>query len=356
MSAPRRRRDRVLEWLAEHDLDAMLVKSPANMRYLTGFTGEGFAVVAVVGQAVSTDSRYAIEAKEEARGYKTVMSPDGHLAGAIKFLGEIECRALAFESEAMTYGEYETLRKKLRGVKLKGVKGVVEERRRVKDSAEIALIRQAAAIADRALAPLLATPPLGITEKEFALRLQTEMLRAGADSIAFDTIAAVGPNAARPHAVPGSDVLRRGQMLKVDCGACLGGYRSDITRTVFLGKPTRQFREVYSAVYEAQQAAVRAVRAGVEAAELDRIARRVLDERGYGDKFGHGLGHGVGLQVHEGPGLGSRSKDVLQKGMVVTVEPGVYIEGWGGVRVEDTVLVTARGCEVLTNTPKLEFG
>ena len=356
MSTPRRRRDRVVEWLTEHDFDAMLIKSPANMRYVTGFTGEGFAVIAVAGHAVSTDSRYAIEAKEEARGYTTVMVPEGHLAGALKFLGEIECRALAFEADAATYGEYETLRKKLKGVKLKGAKGVVEQRRRVKDKAEIALIRQAAAITDSVLTPLLAAPPLGLTEKEFALRFETELLRAGADAIAFDTIAACGPNAARPHAVPTTGVLRRGQMLKVDCGARLGGYHSDITRTVFLGKPTRQFREVYTAVYEAQQAAVRAVRPGIGGAELDRIARAVLDERGYGDKFGHGLGHGVGLQIHEGPSLGGRSQDTLEKGMVVTVEPGVYIEGWGGVRIEDTVVVTARGCEVLTNTPKLEIG
>lgn len=344
-----------MEWLTEHDLDAILIRSPANLRYLTGFTGEGLAVIGVAGRAVSTDSRYAIEVKEEALGYKAVLVPEGHLAGALQFLGEIECRALAFEADNTCYSEFETLRKKLKGVKLKGVKGVVEGQRRVKDAVEIALIRQAAGIVDRVLTPMLAAPPLGITEKEFALRLETEMLRAGADSIAFDTIAAVGPHAAQCHAVPGNDILRRGQMLKVDCGACVGGYRSDITRTVFMGKPTKQFRDVYTAVYDAQQAAVKAVRAGVGGAELDRVARGVLEERGYGDKFGHGLGHGVGLQIHEGPGLGTRSQDTLEKGMVVTVEPGVYIEGWGGVRVEDTVVVTTRGCEVLTNTPKLQF-
>jgi Xaa-Pro aminopeptidase len=352
MKAPRRRRDRVRDWLNEQGFDALLVRSAANVRYVSGFSGEGIAVVGRDACAVSTDSRYAIEAREQARDFETVLCPDGHLAGAADFIRDQGGKSIAFEAATTTYAEYEALRKRLRGVKLKGVREVIEKQRVVKDAAEIALIRRAAELADSVLTPLLLAPPLGITEKEFALLLEGNMVRAGAEAPSFATIAAVGPSAAKPHATPGATPLAEGAMLKVDCGARVDGYCSDITRTTFLGEPTPRFREVYGAVCEAQQAAVAAVKPGVTGAELDGIARQILNAKGLGDKFGHGLGHGVGLEVHEPPRLSGRSADVMEKGMVVTIEPGVYIEGWGGVRIEDLLVVTGRGHEVLTKAPK----
>jgi Xaa-Pro aminopeptidase len=352
MSSPRARRGKALAWLADHGYDALILRSPANTRYLTGFAGEGVAVICPEACAVSTDSRYALDAKEQARGCKIILSGGGHLAGAVEFLRKQAAKTVAFEAESMVYAEYETLKKQLKSVKFRGIRRDIAALRRVKDKGEIAAIRRAAAITDAVMTPLLAAPPVGMSERELALLIETEMVKAGAEERAFPTIAAAGLSAAKPHATPGPTRLAEGMMLTVDCGARVAGYCSDMTRTVFLGDPTDQYRDIYGAVYEAQQAAVAAVRPGVKASDLDRIARGILQERGYADKFGHGLGHGVGLEVHEQPSLGGRSEDVLEKGMVVTIEPGVYIEGWGGVRIEDSVVVKARGCEVLTLTPK----
>lgn len=342
------------ERLEREGVAALLVTSAANVRYLTGFTGEGLAVVTGDSVLLSTDGRYRVEAGE-ASGVEAAFHELGHLAGAYDFLGRVEAAPVAFEAEALTYGSYMTLSDKLAGVELKPARRWVEELRLVKDADEIACLRRAAGIADEALTAFLAGVRPGPTEKELALDLERELVLRGAEP-SFEIIMASGENSARPHAVPGERRLREGEALKIDMGARWQGYCSDVTRTYCCGEPSAKFVEIYNIVREAQARARAQVGPGVKGADLDKIARDYIVERGYGEAFGHGLGHGIGLEVHEGPRVSSRSEDVLRPGMVVTIEPGIYLEGWGGVRIEDSVLVTDDGHEVLTQIAKPDYG
>ncbi|MCD6351916.1 MAG: aminopeptidase P family protein, partial [Armatimonadetes bacterium] len=251
-----------------------------------------------------------------------------------------------------TVAALEDLQKELPGVDLVPLRKVVEPLRLRKSPEEVELIRRAAHIADQAYQAFLQAGPPQVSEKLGALELLRLMLEAGADDKSFDTILACGPGAAEPHHQPDDRIIEGPAPLKIDMGAKIAGYCSDMTRTLYLGGPDETFVKVYRAVYEAQQAALELVRAGVRAREVDAAARRVIEEAGYGEQFSHGLGHGVGLEVHEGPSLGSTSEDVLEEDHVVTIEPGVYLQGWGGVRIEDLVLVTADGAEVLSQAPK----
>lgn len=347
-----KRRRCIREWLQATDVDAVLITSPQNVRYLFGFSGEGIGVIGDTA-VLSTDRRYELEAAAVPGRVAIELDPDGHLAGAIARLRTLGVRRVAFEAETTTYASFESLRAKLKGVKLVPARQVVERLRAIKDKTEIATITRAAAIMDEALQAVIPRlKPGKSTERQVALDLERAALLAGAEAIAFPTILAFGPSAAHPHAVPGDRVLERGQVVKVDCGARVDGYCADITRTFVVGRPDAQTREVYTAVFDAQAAALGAARAGLKACELDAVARTIITERGFGHCFSHGLGHGVGLQVHELPRLGARSQDILQAGMVVTIEPGIYIEGWGGVRIEDTVVITNTGHEPLTRAPK----
>ena len=352
MSAYTSRQAVVRSWLIENDVCALVISSAANVRYLSGFTGEGHLVLSAGGGGICTDSRYELQAAEEAPELDCLLSSDGHLGAVIEYARAQDVKSLGFEDNVVTYASYRRLEEEFGVEALRATSGITQGARVVKDDDEIARIRRAAGIVDEALTGFLEELAPGITEKEAAFELNRRILVGGADAIAFETILASGPSAACPHARPSSRALREGDMVKIDVGGRVDGYCSDITRTVFLGEPDERFIEVYSIVYEAQQAAVAAVGPGVECRELDTIARERIAAAGYGDEFSHGLGHGVGLEVHEAPRLSARSTDVLAAGMVVTVEPGVYIEGWGGVRIEDLVLVTEDGCEVLTGTPK----
>lgn len=336
--------------LAGEEVDALLVGSAANIRYLSGFTGEGYAVVGTAQLAVATDGRYKVEAEDTVPGCEACFHGAGHLPGAVDFLERAGARIVAFEADFLTYSRFQDLAKKLPKAELRPVKGWVEELRLVKDDAEIAAIREAARRTDAALAQFLADVSPGQTERQLSLELQLAMAAQGTHP-SFEVIMASGPSSASPHWVPGSRPLAEGDMLKIDVGGVYEGYCSDLTRTYFIGEPPDKFREVYSLVKEAQAAAVAAVAPGRTGREIDEVARTIITERGYGDQFSHGLGHGVGLEVHEGPRVSSRSEDVLQPGMVVTIEPGVYLPGWGGVRIEDLVLVTADGHELLTRAP-----
>ncbi len=342
--------------LAETGADTLLVSKPPNVRYLTDFSGEGLVVLSQDGDAaLSTDGRYRLTAEQECPDCALVLNENGHLMGAIGQVKETGCKRLAFESEGLTYAQYQRLTEGLDDVELLPTTGLIEKLRAIKDNAEVAKVQQAAAIADQALTDLLPSLEPGPTEQEVALDLERAILLAGAEAIAFQTILAAGPSAAWPHAIPGQRKLQAGQMVKIDVGARVGGYCSDMTRTVFLGEPDEKFYKIYQLVFDAQVAALKAVKPGLECKELDRIAREVIADAGYGENFSHGLGHGVGLEVHEAPRIGKRSDAVLQTGMVITVEPGIYIENWGGVRIEDLVLVTEEGARVLTNAPKLSF-
>lgn len=341
--------------LQREEVQALLVSSAANVRYLTGFTGEGLAVITAEGGLVSTDGRYLVEASAISDGLQSVTHELGHLVGACEYLREQGAAAVAFESEALTYSSYETLGARLEGVAFTPCKRWVEDLRVVKSPEEVACMREAARRVDVALAAFEAQLGPGPTERELALELERQLVLAGTTP-SFEIIMAAGESAASPHAVPGERRLALGDMLKIDVGGKVEGYCSDITRTYFCGEPDKQFRKVYGLVLAAQEQALAVVRAGVSGREVDAAAREVIVAGGYGEAFTHGLGHGVGLQVHEAPRVSAKSEDVLTAGMVVTIEPGIYVAGWGGVRIEDMVLVTETGGEVLTGAAKGRWG
>lgn len=347
------RRRRAAGELEGRKLEGLIVSSAANLRYLTGFTGSnGLLLLWREGAALFTDPRYALQASEEcdcavrvARGplYAALMK-----AAARRRLGR-----LGFEGERLSFHGYERLRDALPlGGTLEPVAGLVEGLRMVKSPAEIERIRRSAMVAAEAYQRAIRRARPGLAECELAAEIETQMRRLGAEGAAFETIVAAGARSALPHARPTANALGHNQLVLVDMGASREGYASDMTRMAFLGKPGQKIRWLYAAVLEAQLAAIQAVRAGVPAGRVDRAARQVLRARGLERAFVHSTGHGLGLEIHEPPRLGRREKTPLEAGMVVTIEPGAYLEGLGGIRIEDTVVVTSSGCEVLTPTAK----
>ena len=348
------RLQKLRERMLEGGVAALLVTWPPNVRYLSGFTGEGQLVVGQEELLLSTDGRFKGEASKALPGITTCFHENGHLAGAVECLKRLDPQSVGFESENLSYASYQTLSEKLGGRELKPTSKWVEQLRMVKEEEEVAAIREAAAKVDTALVDYVEHLQPGLTEQEMALDLERALVLAGTES-AFPIIMASGPSAAQPHAVPGRRRLSEGEMLKIDLGRKVGGYCSDLTRTYFFGEPDEKFVEVYSLVFRAQEAALAAVRPGLSGRDLDKVARDIITEGGYGPQFSHGLGHGVGLQVHEGPRVSAKTEDTLAAGMVITVEPGIYIEGWGGVRIEDLVLITEGGGEVLSKAAKLRL-
>ncbi len=344
------RRVAVREWMSEAEVDALLVSAAPNVRWLTGFTGEGLLVLGERGALLCTDSRYTVQAAEEAPELEAA-SDGGHLEQAIARINASGAGRAGFESGHVTYASFQRLQEALEGAEPVGLDDRIKHLRAVKDADEVALIRRAAAVADAAFVELRARIEPGMTEREAAEELRRQMVLGGAEGPSFETIMASGPNGAKPHARPGEREIIEGDLIVIDWGAKVEGYCSDCTRTVMVGEPDERQREVWLAVREAQVAALEGLRPGMEGREIDAIAREVLRERGFEREFGHGLGHGVGLQVHELPTVGQKSENEVPVGAVVTIEPGVYIEGWGGVRLEELVLVTEDGAEVLTLSP-----
>lgn len=345
---------RLRETMAQQQAEALLLVSAANVRYLSGFRGEGYLVVGKDDLLISTDGRYKGEAAELSDEYRVNYHSSGHLAGAIEFLRERNAGVVAFEAEELSYAVYREIATKLPEAQLNPASKWVEVLRLIKDEDEIALVAEAARRVDVALNDFLSDLQPGQSERLLALELEMALARAGTAS-AFAIIMAAGESAAEPHHVPTDRLLNDGEMLKIDVGGKLEGYCSDLTRTYFLGEPNETFRQVYRIVLEAQEAAVAAAGPGVPAKHLDEIAREIIGQAGYAGAFSHGLGHGVGLQVHEGPRVSGKSEDILQPGMLVTIEPGIYRAGWGGVRIEDTVLITEDGHRVLTHAPKPQY-
>jgi Xaa-Pro aminopeptidase len=344
--------------LKRKKLSAFLVTHPANRRYLSGYTAPDHGIQETAGillipakgaPFLFTDSRYVLQAEQEAKGFSVRLYAKGLLSGLKKLLPDLEVEKLGFESHYLLHSTANRLDKMAGKIQVELVPftGMVERLREVKTDEEIQKIRAAVLLNEKVFHRVFATIRPGMTERQIALAIENTMRLMGAERPSFDTIVAFGTNAAKPHAVPGDRVLRRGEMVLIDMGLVLDGYCSDMTRTFVAGPPDRIFRERLQVVRRAQLAAMNVIRSGVSCREVDMAARRVIREAGYGDCFGHALGHGVGLDVHEEPRLSARSRKKLREGMIVTVEPGIYLPEWGGIRLENMVVVRNRGCELL---------
>jgi Xaa-Pro dipeptidase len=342
------RRNTLAERCAELDVDALLISTLANVRYLTGFTGSSATVlVGPAGSVFFTDGRYDEQSRHEVPDLPRVASMENPAGAILDHARGLGVRRLGFERHTVTVAQLERWEDRLEGIQLTGVGEEVERLRWVKDAEELALLRSAQDATDGAFEDILEALVVGITERQTAAQLELAMARHGADATSFDVIVAFGEHAAEPHHHPCHRALAEGDVIKMDFGALVAGYHTDMTRTVAFGEPVAELRKVHDVVAAAQQAGIDALRPGVLAADVDRAARSVIEDAGYGDRFTHGLGHGVGLDIHEGPSLRRDGDDVVPAGAVVTVEPGVYLPGLGGVRIEDAVAVSEDGPEPL---------
>ena len=357
------RLEKVRAKMDEIGLDGLLVTHPNNRRYLSGFTGEdqppldsaGFLLISRDDLCLMTDGRYDLQAAGELPrelAINVVVRTGKAPALVAEQVAKRNLKRLGFESSHLLHSLWRGIDKSLPETDLVATLNLVEPLRLVKDDAELAIIRRAIAISDEAFNVVSRRIEAGMTEKQVAWDIEKTMRDLGADERAFGSIVAAGPNGAMAHAVPGSRVIQEGEPIVIDMGAHLEGYNSDMTRTLILGEPTDKFREVYNLVLEGHLEAERKLKAGDGGAQADAYARDVIAAGGYGDKFTHSLGHGIGLEVHEGPSLSRTSQDTIPENAVTSVEPGIYIEGWGGVRIEDLVLFRANDVEVLTQADK----
>lgn len=354
---------RLHEALADEDCDAFIVTNLTNIRWLSGFTGSaGTLVVSKKSSSaiLITDGRYAFQAPEETSDQDvevqisaSVAEQKDLLKAAIDKTGS---KRVGLEAEHVSWSRQQALAEMFSS--LEPLKGVIEKLRRSKDPGEIARIEAAAEIADASLADLLSQLSKsvrngGMTEQEFAAAHDHQMRLRGASEQAFETIVAAGNNGARPHARPGPRAIQSGELVVIDSGAVVDGYRSDMTRTISVGEPSETAQRMWQVVQESQQAGVEAVKAGATTGQIDKICRDIIQNAGWGEAFMHSTGHGVGLDIHEIPGVSANTEETLSEGEVITVEPGIYLPEHGGVRIEDTVVVTETGCRPLTKTPKV---
>lgn len=357
MSSLTTRLDALRRALPSPHADALLLTNPVNIGYVTGFTGStAYALVSLEHAVLITDPRYTIRARRECPAFGVVeASGSGGYSEALSHVltAHPELQKIGFEAGHATVAQWRKLeREHPAPIEWMPMEDMVEGLRAIKDASEIDAIRRAVSIAEDAFTQIRPLLKPGTRERDIALELDFAMRRAGAEGLAFETIVASGPQGAHPHHTPNERTLAQGDFVTIDWGASVGGYCSDITRTVAIGEASARQQEVYAAVLEAQKRAIDAIRPGKSGKEIDAAARDYLASQGLGAAFGHGLGHALGRDVHDGPGLSSRFDTfILAPGMVQTVEPGVYLEGWGGIRIEEDVLVTENGCEVLTHLP-----
>ncbi|MBE6424680.1 MAG: aminopeptidase P family protein [Thermoguttaceae bacterium] len=349
------RREKLRKLLKKQNADAILITNFTNVTWLTGFTGDdSWLFLSQSGECLLSDSRYTIQIEQECPGLAFRLR-GGKMTFPVLIREELEKLSLSarlgLESRSVTYAEAERLRKDVTE-NIVPLGGLTESLREVKDRHEIQIIRDSAKIARNAFHAVRALIRPDWTEKQVADELEFAMRRLGAKDASFPTIAAVGSNAALPHCVPGDRKVGDANFILIDWGAKYRGYASDLTRVLFTGKVSAEFRKVYQIVLDAQKKAIDAVRPGIPCSEIDAVARQYIDDAGYGKCFGHGLGHGIGLEIHEGPSFSPASETILKPGMVLTVEPGIYVKGWGGVRIEDDVVVTRSGYELLTDVEK----
>ena len=347
--------------LGENEIDAMLVSGPENRRYLSGFTGSaGYLLISEAAQVLVTDSRYTEQAESQASGYRVERMTAGQ---GWKWLPDLAhdtgLSRVGFEASDVSVATHSALRKAISeheeatGLDLVETSELVDKMRAVKDSDELEILTKAIGVTDRALEEVAAAVEPGVTEGEVAWELEKSMRDQGAEGLAFETIVAAGPNGALPHHLADETPILEGQAVVIDMGAKYDGYCADLTRTIVVGEPDGKFAEVYGTVLRAQIEAEEQVRPGMTGQEVDAISRDIIAEAGYGDNFGHSLGHGVGLAVHEYPRVGPTGEDAIEDGMVFTVEPGIYLSGWGGVRIEDIVVMENGRARVLSRARKL---
>ncbi|MFC5532559.1 M24 family metallopeptidase [Cohnella yongneupensis] len=344
---------RLRELLAKSDGDALLVTHSVNRRYLSGFTGSAGVLLITQGHAaLVTDFRYREQAPQQAKGFEIIEHGPSLNATVADVLKQWGVKTLLFEDGDMTFASYRALEKAIDFVQLAPAGGMVEQLRMIKDEGEIAIMQEAADLADRAFEHILGFVKPGVTEASIALELEVFMRGQGATSSSFDTIVASGERSALPHGVASDRVIGRNEFVKLDFGAYYKGYCSDITRTVVVGTPSDKHREIYGIVQEAQQYALDHLVPGMTGKEGDALTRDIITRYGYGECFGHGTGHGLGMEIHEAPRLSITGDIVLTPGMTVTVEPGIYVPGFGGVRIEDDIVMTESGIHILTHSPK----
>lgn len=340
--------DKLRKVLSKNNLDAILITSPINRRYISGFTGSAGAVLVSANNAIFiTDFRYTEQAEAQAQGFKVIVHKQSMDAEIQKQLKEINIKRLGFEKDLTTYGQYESYKKAFEA-EIVPVSGLVEELRIIKTNEELEIMKKAAKIADDAFLHIQRFIKPGVKEIDISDELEFFMRKQGAVSSSFDTIVASGYRSAMPHGVASQKEIKSEELVTLDYGALYNGYCSDITRTVAVGEVSDELRKIYDTVLEANQRGVKEIKPGMTGKEADAITRDYITEKGYGEKFGHSTGHGLGMEVHEAPSLSHKSDQKLVPGMVVTVEPGIYVAGLGGCRIEDDIVITENGNERLT--------
>lgn len=347
------RLNRLRKELDSLDLEALLITDNLNIRYVSGFAGTFSVLLVTCNRAcMLTDTRYAEYAEVECPAWDLHIIDRDWIASAANLIKSQNLQRIGFENHSLTYQSWTQLCSLLQDEDIEPTNFIINKLRMIKDESEIDLTRKAAKIADEAFEHILSIIKPGLTEREVALELDYFMRSHGADKEAFDSIVASGPRSALPHGQPTDRRISENELILFDFGAKYGGYHSDITRTIVLGALDPKQEDIYNTVMEAQSKALNAIKPGIFGWEVDSLARNYITKKGYGDCFGHGLGHGLGLDIHDGRLLARGSEIRLEPGMVMTVEPGIYIPGWGGVRIEDDVLVTQDSCEILTAAPK----
>jgi Xaa-Pro aminopeptidase len=347
------RRSRLKPFFEEYSLKAVLFTDLRNIRYLCGFSGsEGALLISQDNAWFLCDSRYTVQAAQEIRSAEIRECGAIRIETVAALANEFGLDRIGFEAAHTNVSAFRRMSEKLSGVELVELGPNLDEIRICKDEAEIELLTSVATLSSQALAAVLGNIKPGVREVDIAVALELEMLRRGADGKAFDFIVASGERGAMPHGRASDKIIQSGELVTIDFGAIKDGYHSDETVTIACGKPEIRAQEIHAIVRTAHDLAIEAVRPGISCKDLDEVARSYIRNKGYGEYFGHGLGHGVGLEIHEMPTLSPRGTAVLEEGMVITVEPGIYIPGFGGVRIEDTVVVTGDGCRALTSADK----
>lgn len=338
--------------MQEENLDSFLITSPYNLRYLTNFTGTtGLAVISLEKAFFITDFRYTEQAAAQAQGFEIIKNVGPIFEEVADLVQKEGLRELGFEETTVSFLEYSVL-EEIIDAQLIPISGMIEELREIKDEEEIAIIEKACSIADLAYDHILKMIQPGMTEIEVANQLDFYMRSLGASGVSFETIVASGLRSAMPHGVASKKIIEQGDLITIDFGCYYEGYVSDMTRTFAIGDPGEQLKEIYQIVLEAQLAVLEVAKPGVTGKQLDAVARDYITKHGYGEAFGHSTGHGIGLEIHEGPSVSVRAEKQFVPGNIITDEPGIYLPGIGGVRIEDDLLITSDGNRVLTHSPK----